>query len=122
MEALSGWTFFGGAFACCAAFAQGYYFGYRVTHAEEKEHALHIEAGYLKLLGARMGQIRAAQKGIERLRKRNARLQWLMHRWVTEVGGASEKLEHQTMSAIGIHAQSKSSAPTSVDSQQKPEP
>lgn len=107
----------GVAVTVAAAFAQGYHFGYKQSDAEETMRHYHMESGYLKLLGARIGQIRAAQKGIERLRKRNARLQSLLHRWVTEVGGASEKLEHQTMSAIGIHAESKSPTTTSVEQQ-----
>lgn len=102
----------GVAVAVAAAFAQGYHFGSKQSDAKETMRHHHMESGYLKLLGARMGQIRAAQKGIERLRKRNARLQWLLHRWMTEVGGASDKLEHQTMSAIGIHGESKSPVPT----------
>jgi hypothetical protein len=66
--------FIGSAVVVAAFFAQGYYLGSKASHAEEKEHALIIENGYLKLLGARMGQIRAAHKGIARLHKKIGRL------------------------------------------------
>lgn len=66
--------FIGSAVIVAAFFAQGYYFGYKAAKAEEAHHDLSIENGYLKLLGARMGQIRAAHRGISRLRKKLARL------------------------------------------------
>lgn len=67
--------FIGSAVVVAAFFAQGYYFGYKAAKSEDAHHDLSIENGYLKLLGARMGQIRAAHKGIARLRKKIKRLQ-----------------------------------------------
>lgn len=53
----------------------GHGIGYRAAKAEDEHYDLSIENGYLKLLGSRMGQIRAAHKGIARLRKKIKRLQ-----------------------------------------------
>lgn len=62
--------FIGSSLIVAAAFAQGFYFGHKTAKSEGEHHDLHIENGYLKLLGARMGQIRAAHKGIARLRRK----------------------------------------------------
>lgn len=66
--------FIGSAVVLAAFFAQGYHFGYKAAKSEDEHFDLSIENGYLKLLGDRMGQIRAAHKGISRLRKRIARV------------------------------------------------
>ena len=62
--------FIASSFVLAAFFGQGYYFGYKAAKAESEHMDLSIENGCLKLLGARQSQIRAAHKGIQRLRRR----------------------------------------------------
>lgn len=91
-----------GMLGIAGAMIVGHSLGYRAAKSEDEHYDLSIENGYLKLLGARMGEIRAAHKGIQRLRRKLDRTKLKLRR----AGRPLKEREppHCPSCSCGIHA------------------